>query len=169
MHDLTEPITSAVEALHEKAAAEARRSGRSVLSCVMTKLRPYVRAALNEIDPGHAGGDGRQRPYCVSAKFWDVTGGEQHGELEAEADEVTARSLAAALDEVAGWIRDFCDKEEPPEEASTAAIQGRIANLRSMVTRGGGEAVFRVRFALDGRSYLVTAPVSRGEAAEPDD
>lgn len=161
MTDLNDQVERVVAGFLDDARATSAQSGRSVLACVMTALRPYIRNAIENSEDA-PDPDPRERPYTIHAKFWDVTDGEKHGDLEAEADPATVYGLNAALSKLYEWIREFAE-QTPPKDARIEALMARSRNLRSTITRGGGKSSFRVRYSLNGRHWLVVAEVARVE------
>ena len=147
--------------LNELHAATPSNDGFAV---AMTLLRPYVRRSVSTLSGFEEASDKRLASFRVSAQVWETDGPEP--ELVGEADPVTVQGLRNVLTQLHHWIAELHGDEKVSASATFDRIVGRIATLRTTVTRGKGHGTFRIRYTADEVSYLCQADVKRLEENE---
>jgi len=165
--EFSEALASICTTLMPRAEILAEGTGRTVISCLSSILRKELGTYVT---PG-AGrystvSDNRERKWLVKIWFWDVTAGDGEGELIAENDAEIISGLPAlgvAICEYAQEIHgeDGYDASELPEFGAVAMAK-RMGGMHPAISKGGGEATLRVRYAFgDGKRYVCQADVSR--------
>ena len=153
--------------LIEQARRVAEANDRTVVSCLMTLLRPWV---VNYLAPETASPmakdiDNRTRPWQVKIIFWrQATDAaiDKIGENEPE--------KVSGLVGVTDLIRLYFNEIHSDNNVTWLSVQGfddvrmskRMAGIRGVMAKGGGSATLRIRYTLDdGFYYTCQADIMR--------
>ena len=174
MHDqstqtIEQALTVLCEAYQPQARAMASATGRREESCLVSLLRPLIRARLyGDEDSLHSainGVDMRTRTWCVSVKFWDITHGHARADVLAQSDGDTVKGMPA----VAELIREYADQvhesagvsvDELPEFGVDKLIR-RLNGMRPAISRNRGQASGRFYYELPTGLYMCTLLLER--------
>lgn len=172
-----EQITEDFEVLHQAVAIVCERlkpaaqqmaatSGRSVSSCIATMLRPMI---VNYMDTGEAVNmdkerDHRTRNWEVRILLWDMSHGEEEGELlfSTPTPETIRglRSVGERIREVAAETHGL-GTASSVREFTTQSMVKRMGGMHPAIVRGRGKATTRIRYLVDETPYICQVDISR--------
>ena len=172
-----EQLTEATEILHQavslicerlRPAAQtmAASSGREVSSCLATLLRPMI---VNYLDTGETINiekerDHRTRLWQVRITLWDVSRGEEEGEMLFS---TPVPETIRGLRDVGYRIRDVAadvhslDSPSLIREFTGQNMAKRMGGMHPAIVRGKGKATTRIRYIVDERAYICQVDISR--------
>ena len=162
-------IQDVYEAFKQDAEAEQTRTGRTLVSCLMTLLRPHFVEAIAPRGEGTMKNeDGREKQWTVETSFWDVTNGMNKADLVQECEEETVRGMGGVQTLLEDYVVLAHPKrvKEPADipEFSATSLKRRLGGLRPSICRGEGEGTLRIYYSLGCTSrFLCQCLVSRFE------
>ncbi len=163
--ELEEALDVICGALQPGAEALASATGRTVLSCITTLLRPML---ANYLATGHPINlakeqDNRTRQWSVKLYIYNLTLSEDVPDLEFESEVELVRGLPAVGEVIRETVADHHDLDSPEELAPFTSLRmaKRMGGMYPAVVRGNGKAITRIPYVLDGQSYLCLVEVSR--------
>lgn len=169
MTDRETLIQDVYEAFKQDAEAEQTHTGKTLISCLMTALRPHFVEAISPRGEGSLRTeDGRQKQWDVEISFWDVTNGADRAEHVGQCDKTTVRGMSGVQELLEDYTVDMHSEtivksEEIPEFAATS-LKRRLGGLRPSISRGEGMGTLRIYYSLGLTSrYLCLCQVSRHE------
>jgi len=162
-------IQDVYEAFKQDAEAEQTRTGRTLISCLMTLLRPrFVEAIAPRGEGTMKNEDGREKRWTVETTFWDVTNGIARADLIGECDKETVKGMGgvqALLEEyvVSMHHKSIRESWDIPEFSATS-LKRRLGGLRPSISRGEGASTLRIYYSLGAISrFLCQCLVTRCE------
>lgn len=162
-------IQDVYEAFKQDAEVEQTRTGKTLISCLMTMLRPHFLEAISPRGEGTLlNEDGRQKQWIVEISFWDVSNGVDRADLVGECEKETVKGMAgvqAALEEyVVPMHSRYIKKPGDIPEFSATGLKRRLGGLRPSISRGEGVGTLRIYYTLGTTSrFLCQCQVTRYE------
>lgn len=164
-HDkLQEAIGTICDILTPQAKLEADNEGRKLLAVLSSMVRPLIGYHLDPQSQPKLkyAQDNRTRDWRVKIYFWNLDRGTEGAELIAENDEEIIRGLPA----VGGAIREYAADIHGEVVAdipvfSELDMSRRMGGMHPAIVRGGGSAISRIRYEIDGAFFLCQVDISR--------
>lgn len=164
---LHEHLSVIVKLKRKEAELLAKATGRSVLSCLGTLIRPHIGYVLDpSTEPSE--GDARERDWRIKFETWDVSGGNHGGFAIAESEENVVSGLDSVVDEIVDYMkklyekRDFCPVDKI-NKFNTTSLKKRLHGLRPTISRSGGYGRTTIRYVVDDKIFVMVINICRAE------
>ena len=144
----------------------ADATGRSVLSCLSTIIRPHIGYHLNpETTPSEI--DHREREWKFTMQIYDLRQGMVGAPLVDERKDVIVVGMETIANDMTRFVRHCHSRAEyaPPEaqEFNPVNLKKRLGGMRPAISKSGGYANTSIQYVVDDDHYLLTVQMCRAE------
>lgn len=168
--DLERAVEALCEVLRPQAELIASTEGRTLSSCLVSLIRPLVKSYLDPDAPCATLRlvDNRTKPWKASMQFWDISEGDERGELLAETDPEIYTGLGGITEAIWEYVNQVHEEDGVTHNDISAMrdtlMAKRMAGIRPAISRGDGKATLKIYYATDpSRKYLCAVDIARVE------
>jgi len=163
MNEFNKAIARICEELKPLVERQAQLSGRTLVSCFMSMLRPHILYALDPtlVEGKSSAPDTRAKTWSIEVTFWDVSQGRKNADLLAECAEEVVLGMDGVLLAIQGDVIAMHEgkvkRASDIPEFSDLSLKRRLGGLRPAISRGGGSATLRVYYSVGLSDRLLCA------------